>query len=61
MAERDTSAGEVTEYLLRTWPLLSTAVLYCAQAGIYAGRGQWAMCGAWIAYAVANLCFSMVK
>ena len=41
--------------------LLVTVALYLGAAGQYAWEGRWHMAGAFLAYAVANLCFLGVR
>ena len=45
---------------MATWALSLSVALYAATAWDFAARGDWAMCGAFLAYAFANVCFVAV-
>lgn len=47
--------------LISNWPTLAAGLLYIGQAVAYVLKGNYPMAGAFLFYAAANVCFSLVK
>lgn len=47
--------------MIANWPTVLAGCLYLWQAFIFWTEGNWQLSGAFLAYAAANVCFSMVE